>query len=99
MHVDLMLVDDSTWAKLESAGTELNYADRTFKFVSLLHLIALKLHALRTYERAIQGKDYYDILQLIRTNGINHLNPEFQEILNRYATETIKERLIRDLSV
>jgi hypothetical protein len=63
-----------------------------------MHLIALKLHATRTWDRAVQGKDYYDILGLIRANHVDVKSPAFTEILQRNATPTIKERLLRDLS-
>jgi len=63
-----------------------------------LHLVALKLHATRTWERAVQGKDFYDILNLIRTSRMDTTSAEFREILDRYATPRIKERLLRDLA-
>lgn len=59
--------------------------------------IALKLHATRTWDRAVQGKDYYDILNLIRIHKVDTTSQEFLEILNRYATESIRERLLSDL--
>lgn len=39
----------------------------------------------------------YDILNLVRINHLDTDSPEFQEILNRYATTSIKERLLSDL--
>jgi len=49
----------------------------------LLHLIALKLHATPTWDRAVQGKDHYDILALIRINGVKTSSPELLAILER----------------
>lgn len=52
---------------------------------------------MRTWTRAVQGRDYYDILNLIRINRIEPRASDFQEILDRYASATIRERLLRDL--
>ncbi len=96
-RVDLMLVNDATFAKL-MAGSEIrSYGGCEIRVAGVLHLIALKLHATRTWDRAVQGKDYYDIFNLIRINHINPGSPEFQTILDRYATPSIKERLLSDL--
>ena len=51
----------------------------------LLHLIALKLHATPTWDRAVQGKDHYDILALIRINGVETTSPELLAILERLS--------------
>jgi hypothetical protein len=59
--------------------------------------IALKLHATRTWDRAVKGKDYLDILNLIRIHKVDTTSQEFLEILNRYATESIRERQLSDL--
>ena len=96
--LDLMLVDDPTFEKLMQGAEFLHFADRKVAVAGALHLIALKLHATRTWDRAVQGKDYYDILGLIRANHVDVKSPAFTEILERYATHTVKERLLRDLS-
>ena len=57
-----MLVDDSTFSKLVAGSEMLQYDDRQVRVAGVLHLVALKLHATRGLRRAMQGKDYYDIL-------------------------------------
>ncbi len=52
---------------------------------------------LREGHRALLGKDYLDILTLIRRNGIDTRSSDFLEILNRHGTDSIRERLARDL--
>lgn len=96
-RVDLMLVDGPTFSKLLAGSEWVNYGQRRIRVAGALHLIALKLHACRTYSRSVQGKDFYDILQLIRLKRIDPAAEDFQEILNRYATPAIRERLLRDL--
>lgn len=97
-RIDLMLVDDATFSKLRAGSVRARFADRETVLIGLLHLIALKLHATRTWSRAVQGKDYYDILALMKTNRVDAASREFLEILERYASPTIKERLLRDLA-
>jgi len=92
-----MLVDPPTFEKLSRGSEEKLYGDRQIKIASILHLIALKLHATRTWDRAVQGKDYYDILNLIRIHKLDTTSQEFLEILDRYATESIRERLLSDI--
>jgi hypothetical protein len=96
-RVDLMLVDDATFAKLLAGSEWLDYGRRRVRVIGVLHLIALKLHALHSESRAAQEKDYFDILALVRRNHIDTASPEFEEILARYATDSTRERLCRDL--
>ena len=96
-RIDLMLVDAPTFGKL-MAGSEVRiYGGCEIRVAGVLHLIAMKLHATRTWDRAVQGKDFYDILNLIRINRVDTDSPDFQAILNRHATPSIKERLLSDL--
>lgn len=44
-----------------------------------------------------RGKDYQDILEIVRITGLNPKAPDFQQVLDRYATETIRQRLLSDL--
>lgn len=97
MDLDLMMVDESTYSKLWDASELREYGPRKYRVVSLMHLIALKLHALRSEYRDSKGKDYFDILSLIKSHRIDVGSGEFQDILSRYATEDIRRRLTRDI--
>lgn len=96
-RVDLMLVNDATFAKLLAGSEWHEFGHRRVRVIGALHLIALKLHALREAHRVEAGVDFLDVTQLIRLKHIDIASEEFQEILNRYATPTIRERLLRDL--
>jgi len=95
-RVDLMLVDNGTYGKLREGSQMLRYARARLRVAGVLHLIALKLHALHQPERAADGKDFYDILNLVRKNRIDVSSVEFTGILDRYATESIRGRLERE---
>ncbi|MEI6072901.1 MAG: nucleotidyl transferase AbiEii/AbiGii toxin family protein [Verrucomicrobiae bacterium] len=95
--LDLMLVDVPTFTKLMAGSEVRSYGGCEIRVAGVPHLIALKLHATQASDRAVQGKDYYDILNLVRIHRIDTGALEFQEILNRYATPSIRDRLLNDL--
>jgi hypothetical protein len=97
LRVDLMLVDDATFTNLVAGSEWREVGHRRVRVIGALHLIALKLHALQAPHRLEAGVDYLDILQLVRLNRIDTATAEFQQVLNRYATPAIRERLLRDL--
>lgn len=92
-----MLVDVATFRKRLEGSEWIDYGRRRVRVAGVLHLIALKLHALRNADRALLAKDYVDILSLIRRNALSPASPELLEILNRYATDSIRKRLLQDL--
>ena len=96
-RVDLMLVDASTFSKIASASQWVLYGDTSVRVPCVLHLIALKLHALKNPAREKLGKDYGDIKALILRHAINIHSAEFQGILDRYATPAIRSKLMRDI--
>jgi hypothetical protein len=93
-----MIVTEATYEKIASrrqskaiGGAELDVPDP-------LHLIALKLHALKNHARATQGKDLPDIIGLIRACDLDTESIEFQSILDLYANDTIRSEIINQLS-
>jgi len=92
--IDLMLVDDSTFAKLSAESTEKEWEGARGRVPVPLHLIAMKLHALKSPHR--YPKDYTDIVELMRIHKLDIRSPEFQAILARYAPPHIRERLEDD---
>ncbi|MCS7064312.1 MAG: nucleotidyl transferase AbiEii/AbiGii toxin family protein [Methylacidiphilales bacterium] len=97
-RVDLMLVDAETFAKLYKDSSEVSYGPCRLRIPSLLHLLALKLHALKNTDRQKIGKDYSDILALIHTHKLDIHSQELQTILKKYAPPIIHQRLLRDTS-
>lgn len=97
LRVDLMLVDDETFTKLHSGSSWLEFGRRRVRVIGVLHLIALKLHALQSPHRVAAGVDYLDVLQLIRLKQIDIAGAEFEQMLDRYASPVIRQRLQRDL--
>jgi hypothetical protein len=63
---------------------------------SPLHLIAMKLHALRSPARFENGVDLQDVKYLIKAAKIDTSSKEFTDIVDRYATNAIR-RILREL--
>ena len=96
--VDLMIVNASTFAKLNAQAVGKPFGEIELKIPRPLDLIALKLHALRSPVRVELGKDLPDILALIRLLDLDLPDPDLCAILDRYATEQIKDAVRRGLS-
>ncbi len=85
LPVDIMLVNRQTFTKLVAGQRRLAFGSSFLDVPQPLHLIALKLHAMRNAERMRRGKDLPDILQLIEICHIDATSAEFNAILQRYA--------------
>ena len=85
LPVDIMLVSRDTFLKLTEGQQELEFGSTRLRVPQPLHLIALKLHAMKNDERRRLGKDLPDILQLIRLCAIDPTGVEFRAIVERYA--------------
>ncbi len=92
-RIDLMLVNNTTFEKLNARAKVAAYIGSEIPVVAVEHLIALKLHALRQElpHRAI--KDFLDVVELIRANHLDLNDSEMQEIFKRYATDDLARRI------
>jgi hypothetical protein len=57
----------------------------------------MKLHALRSPARFENGIDLQDVKYLIKTAKIDTSSKEFTDIVERYATDATRTRILRDL--
>lgn len=87
--LDLMLVDAGTFSKLASAAGTRRLDDASVQVPSLLHLIALKLHALKNGSADRRNIDLSDIATLLAVNHVDLASAEYAEIIERYATPAI----------
>jgi hypothetical protein len=97
LPVDLMLADTPTFEKIQQQSRRVELGnDLTLPIPSALHLIAMKLHALRTPARAESGVDLLDVKHLIKSAQIDISGKEFTEIAERYATDNIRTTIERE---
>jgi hypothetical protein len=99
LPVDLMLADEETFNKIRSESSRRDLGQGVqLTIPSPLHLIAMKLHALKTQARIERGADFQDVIHLIRTARIDVHGREFIDVVNRYGTEAIRAKLLAELS-
>lgn len=93
--VDLLYVDSKTMLVISKEGKEIVIDGRTFVIPSLLHLIALKLHALKNSPRLRESKDLLDIVGLVKENAIDIESDEFKKVCEKYGASSIHQRLLQ----
>jgi hypothetical protein len=91
--IDLMLVDHDTFQKFENDAIETIIHQVPVRIPALLHMIALKLHAEKSAGDRREGRDFNDVLMLLKLNHVELADPALQEILERFGNEDIRRRL------
>jgi hypothetical protein len=98
LPVDLMLADEETFRGIRAESRRCEVAKGIqLSIPSALHLIAMKLHALKSQARFERGADFQDVIHLIQTEKIDIRSREFTEIIECYATEAIRTKLLAEL--
>jgi hypothetical protein len=96
LPVDLMLADAQTFATIQRDSRRCDLGNGlSLPIPSPLHLIAMKLHALRSPARLENGIDLQDVKYLIKAAKIDTSSKEFTDIAERYATDAIR-RILRE---
>ena len=97
--VDLMLVQEKTFAPMFAASREVDLYGTHSRIPSLEHLIALKLHALKNtrFDRFL--KDFLDVENLIRTNKLDLKSENIRQLFARYGTMELYDKVSRSLAV
>lgn len=93
-RLDLMMVNDQTWAALKSDSSEGNFGgEALLPVVGPLHLIAMKLHAAKQLDREERFKDLNDIVEILIAQRIPFEELEKSGIIDKYGTEVTIARL------
>lgn len=82
--IDFMLLDSQTFSKLMAEAVPVEIQKRLYYVPSLLHLIAMKLHAIKNNPRR-ELQDLDDIVWMCVQNGVNVDDKEFEETCRRFA--------------
>lgn len=94
MDLDFMFLDKETLDKIIKEGKEISIAGGKFIIPSLLHLIALKLHAIKYNPKIREYKDLADIVELIKINKIDTASNEFKNLCLKYGTEELYQKIL-----
>ncbi len=93
--VDLMFVNDATFEQMLAASKSLPVSAISSQVVSLLHLLALKCHAIKHGHGGRIEKDVDDVLELVRLNNLSVQDEEFRRIVLKYGIPELYEKLKR----
>ena len=96
-RLDLMFVDEKAFEKMNADSVPQDYGDVHAKVVSLEHLIALKLHALKNAPKHRTSKDLNDIEMLAKHHSLPITNDYYRELFLKYGNQHIYETLLRCL--
>jgi len=93
--VDLMLVDEATFQPMFAEGLRVEMFGAAVLVPSLKHLLALKLHALKHGHAERFLKDYLDVENLIRANGVDARSEKIRQLFQKYGTLELYEKVCR----
>ena len=93
MPIDLLFVDPNTFEMIWRGGGESTISGHRFKTPSLLHLIALKLHAIKKGSKDRVWKDLPDIINLVIANRMDVSSSDFVEICRKFGPEGIHQKI------
>jgi predicted nucleotidyltransferase len=96
--VDLMLVQEKTFAPIFDASQDADLFGVKTRVPSLEHLIALKLHALKNTRMRRFLKDFLDVENLIRINRLDIKSGNIRELFVKYGTMELYEKISRSLA-
>ena len=88
-----MFVSEEVFAQLKTAAVQVEIEGTRVKVVALLHLIALKCHALQHSKSIRRLKDMDDLIQLILINQLNLNEPELRATILKHGDAEIYEKL------
>lgn len=91
-EMDVLLVDSSTFQKLQQSSVRLRRGRHEFQVPGLVQLIALKLHAMRNEPRR-EARDLADIAELLRLNPGSIGATELSEICERFGPPGMIDKL------
>ena len=95
LPVDLMFVADEVFDQMRASAEPAIVGGVAFGVVSLLHLIALKCHAIRYGKEVRRIKDTEDLIQLAIINHLDLNEPELRVTILKHGDQELYEKLRR----
>lgn len=95
VDVDLLFVDQKTLEGILRDGEKVKIANSEFVVPSLDHLIAMKLHSLKSNPKLRKSRDFLDILELISRNKLAVRADHFRNLCVKYGSDEIYNEVLR----
>ena len=92
--VDLMFVNEQTFSKINTESIEVKMQGTAVRILSVEHLIALKMHALKHTHPRRELKDLLDVVNLVELNHMDLGGEKFRQLCERYGNEKIRDKII-----
>jgi hypothetical protein len=93
--LDLMLVNDTTFSQMHAESLPAPAGGQGLRVVSLLHLLALKCHAVRHGHAGRIVKDAEDVIQLVQINRLDPDSETVQKLFEKHGTREFYEKVKR----
>lgn len=99
-RVDLMVVDENTWEKLNARAYVLELGESISAEVAAPdHIIAMKLAACQSPHRRSDAIDWSDVVELTIRRGFDPENDqEFSDLVLRYGGELLLGKLVDEIN-
>ena len=94
MAMDLMFVDPATFSAIFRDGSKMNISGHAFTVPSLEHLIALKLHTIKSNPGHRDLKDFPDVINLLTINQVDVRAGKFRDLCLKYGTQELYSRIL-----
>ena len=91
--LDLMLVNEETFSKMRADAVPAPSRIQDVWVVSLMHLLALKCHAVKHGHAGRIVKDADDVIHLLQQNGLDPDKPIIHELFLRHGTAEFYEKV------
>lgn len=98
LNIDFIIVDNKTFESMFSEGKKVTIKNYEFTIPNLNHLIALKLHAIKSDSKR-KYKDLTDIFDLIQHNSKDLINTDIISLCETYADSDTKSTIFNELKL
>ncbi len=95
LPLDLLLLNEPTFAKLQAASVPGPASAGGARVVSLLHLLAMKCHAIKHGHLGRIVKDADDVIHLVQANRLDVTKTEIRDVFLNYGTADLYENVQR----
>lgn len=92
--VDLMLVNEQTFAKLSASSQPLVLWGQEWRIPSAAHMVALKLHALMHGGKHRNLRDFLDVTAIVQQQRLDLNSPEMREIFARHGSPELHRKVL-----
>ena len=89
--VDVLYVNDDTAKRMSERATPWVSGEATYLVPALSHLVAMKLHAIRSNPQR-EPRDFADIVELVRANPGDLGQDELHALCEKYGPEGVWEK-------